>query len=150
MEKIEFRHCGIVVDDLDKSLSFYKDILGYKIISDTNESGNFISTILGFENVKVRTVKMKPNDQSNALIELLEFKSHRGDVHAEKDYKLYRIGPTHVALTVENLSELYIKMLDANIEFISEPKISADGNAKVVFCKAPEGTYFELVQILKK
>ena len=133
MVKIEFRHSGIVVDDLGESLSFYKDILGYTIVNDAEESGNFISTIFGLENVKVRTVKMKPNEHSNSLIELLEFKSHRGDVNAEKNYILYRIGPTHVALTVENLSKLYVKLLDANIEFISEPKISADGYAKVAF-----------------
>ena len=148
MVKIEFRHSGIVVDDLEKSLFFYKDILGYTIVNDAEESGNFISTILGLENVRVRTVKMKPNKHSNSLIELLEFKSHGGDINAEKDYKLYRIGPTHVALTVEDLSKLYIKMLDSGIEFISEPQISADGYAKVAFCKAPEGTYFELVQVL--
>ena len=149
MLKVEFRHSGIVVDNMNQSLSFYRDLLGYTIVNDADERGEFISAILGLNDVIVRTVKMKPNVNSNSLIELLEFKSHRGDVKSEREYNLFRIGPTHVALTIEDLSELYIKMLNTNIEFISKPKISPDGYAKVVFCKAPEGTFIELVEVLK-
>jgi len=149
MVNVEFRHAGIVVDDMNQSLSFYRDLLGYTIVNDADERGEFISTILGLDDVRVRTVKMKPNENSDSLIELLEFKSHRGNVNSEKEYNMFRIGPTHAALTVEDLSELYNKMLKANIKFISEPQISPDGYAKVAFCKAPEGTFLELVEVLR-
>ena len=148
MNNIEFRHSGIVVDNMEESLKFYKDLLGYIIVNDADERGEFISTILGLKDVKVRTVKMKPNESSNSLIELLEFKTHRGDIHLEKTYNLFRIGPTHVALTVSDLTALYSHLNDNSIEFISEPQVSPDGYAKVAFCKAPEGTFLELVEVL--
>ena len=149
MTNIEFRHSGIVVDNMEESLKFYKDLLGYTIVNDADERGEFISTILGLKDVKVRTVKMKPNESSNSLIELLEFKSHRGDISFEKTYNLFRIGPTHVALTVSDLTALYSHLINKSIEFISEPQISPDGYAKVAFCKAPEGTFLELVEVLR-
>ena len=34
------------------------------------------------------------------------------------------------------------------VEFISTPKVSEDGGVKVAFCKAPEGTHIELVELL--
>lgn len=36
-----------------------------------------------------------------------------------------------------------------SIEFISPPQVSPDSYAKVAFCQAPEGTYIELVELLK-
>ena len=43
---------------------------------------------------------------------------------------------------------MYSDFIDDGIEFISNPKISPDGYAKVAFCKAPEGTFIELVELL--
>ena len=38
--------------------------------------------------------------------------------------------------------------MDNKIQFNSSPQISPDGYAKVVFCRAPEGTMIELVEVL--
>ena len=79
------------------------------------------------------------------MIELLKFNSHPG---AENAKKLFDIGPTHFAVTVDNLDETVSKLKKEEIGFLSEPKVSPDAYAKVVFCKAPEGTFVELVEVL--
>ena len=54
---IEVRHIGIVVTNIEKSLKFYRDLLGLKIERSMNESGEYIDNMLGFENVHVKTCK---------------------------------------------------------------------------------------------
>lgn len=138
------RHVGIVVSDLEKSLWFYTQKLGFVVSKRMDESGGFIDKILGFENLNVITVKMTLNE--GQMIELLDFKTHRTK-HGSRS--INDIGPTHLAFTVSNVEDVYEELSKDGVEFISTPAISPDGNAKVAFCKAPEGTYIELVELLK-
>ena len=140
----EIRHTGIVVNDLKKSLWFYKEKIGFKVFKHMDESGPFIDKILGMKNINVTTVKMTL--KNNQMIELLDFYTHKKDILCNS---INDIGPTHLAFTVDNLDEMYSDFLNDGVEFISNPEISPDGLAKVAFCKAPEGTYIELVELLK-
>jgi catechol 2,3-dioxygenase-like lactoylglutathione lyase family enzyme len=138
------RHVGIVVTDLEKSLEFYVKKLGFVVSKRMNESGAFIEKILGFENLLLTTVKMTLQD--GQMVELLYF-----DTHKKEKIKrcINDIGPTHIAFTVNDLEKVYSDFTCDGVEFISSPEVSSDGCAKVAFCKAPEGTYIELVQLLK-
>ena len=40
----DIRHTGIVVFDLDRSMHFYMEKLGFKVLKRMNESGSFIDT----------------------------------------------------------------------------------------------------------
>jgi len=139
----DIRHTGIVVFDLDRSMHFYMEKLGFKVLKRMNESGSFTDQILGLENIEVTTVKMVI--KNNQMIELLDF-SMNNKVMKEKN--INDIGPTHLAFTVDDVDKMYSDFIDDGIEFISNPKISPDGYAKVAFCKAPEGTFIELVELL--
>ncbi len=136
------RHFGIVVQNIDESLFFYENLLGFKVFKKMEESGPEISTFLGIKNVKVTTIKMR--NQFNQMIELLYYQeqAHKNDVF------INQLGPTHLALSVSNLDDLYQNFKKQNIEFISSPIITDNKFAKVAFCKAPEGTFVELVEEL--
>ena len=140
------RHIGIVVSDKEKALHFYRDLLGLKVVKVMEESGEYIDNMLGLKNVRVNTVKMSA-DNGVTLIELLEFKSHLSRNGGAR--KIYSVGPSHVAFTVENLDEIYLRMSEAGIRFNAPPQRSPDGYAKVTFCSDPDGTPVELVQVLK-
>ena len=144
---ISIRHIGIVVEDIEKSLSFYRDLLGFEVAKDMFEEGGEIDVFLGMENVYVRTVKLK--DSNGMMIELLKFYSHRKDASSNADNQLVNIGCSHFALTVDNLDELYQKLKEKSIYFLSEPQTSSDNSVKVAFCKDPEGTFIEIVEVLK-
>ena len=137
------RHTGIVVTDLEKSLQFYTQKLGFKVSKHKDESGAFIDKILGLKNIVVTTVKMTLQD--GQMIELLDFTTHK-----EKAIKKHinNIGPTHLAFTVSRLDVIYLNFISDGIKFISKPEVSPDGYAKVAFCCAPEGTFIELVELL--
>ncbi len=140
------RHIGIVVSDLDKSLNFYRDLLGLKIVKDMNESGAYIDNISDLQGVQVRTVKMEADDGN--LIELLCYLSHPNSPNEKR--QINQIGCSHVAFTVENLDEEHNRLVQAGIQFNAPPQYSPDGYAKVTFCKDPDGSYIELVEVLLK
>jgi catechol 2,3-dioxygenase-like lactoylglutathione lyase family enzyme len=138
------RHAGIVVSDLDRSLSFYCDVLGFKIEKDMWESGEYIDNFSGLRDLKVRTVKM--SIPSGDMIELLWFGSHRpGSI--EKPC-MTDVGCSHVAFTVQDLDALYRELCAKGVVFNCPPQIPPDGGAKATFCRDPDGTLIELVEEL--
>jgi catechol 2,3-dioxygenase-like lactoylglutathione lyase family enzyme len=139
------RHFGIVTKDMGKSLHFYCDLLGLKIKKEMLEKGKFIDTILGLKNVKVRTVKMIAKEGST-LIELLEYRSHKGK--QRENYEIFDLGASHLAFTVDNLDKEYKRLKKAGVKFISAPRVSPDGKAKVAFCQDPNYVPVELVEEL--
>ena len=140
---MKFRHCGLVVSDIEKSIKFYTEMLGFNVEKDNLETGSFIDLICGLKNTIVRTVKMSLEEK--IVLELLEFQSH-----PSPDYRREIIskGFTHIALTINDLDEIYDKLYINGLECYCSPQISPDGNAKVTFCKDPEGNLLELVEEL--
>jgi len=139
------RHVGITVTNMEKSLMFYRDLLGLKIERNMDESGQHIDNMLSMKNVRVNTIKMSASDNGPTLIELLEFKSHpNNSIHTD----ISKIGTSHVAFTVDDLDAVYQRFTSAGIKFNAPPQYSPDGYAKVTFCQDPDGTNIELVQVL--
>tara|TARA_B100000941_G_scaffold270307_1_gene228166 strand:- start:469 stop:906 length:438 start_codon:yes stop_codon:yes gene_type:complete len=145
MHKIKnFRHIGITVQNLRKSVNFFVKDLGFKIHKKMNEKGNYIENMLNLEKVSVTTVKLKAPDGN--LVELLKFKNfpHKKNWQG----KIFFTGPTHFALTVKNLDTTF-KKLKKKYKFNAPPQYSPDGYARVTFFKGPENLHIELVEVLK-
>jgi|TARA_R110000824_G_C14943052_1_gene650069 lactoylglutathione lyase len=140
------RHVGIVVTDIEQSLQFYKDVLGFKILKKADESGTCIDNFLNIQNTNVTTVKMI--DPNNNILELLYFNSHPELSDTNKLRRLTEIGCSHFALTVNDLDTLYSTLKEQGIEFNHPPQVSDDGNVKVAFCRDPDGTFIEMVEEL--
>ena len=140
------RHIGVVVSDMEKSLRFYRDLLGLKVEKIMDESGGYIDNMLGLQNVRATTVTLSA-DNGAPLLELLKFESHICPNTGTRN--IFSLGPSHVALTVDNLDEVYRTMLKAGIRFNAPPQHSPDGYTKVTFCLDPDGTPVELVQVLQ-
>jgi catechol 2,3-dioxygenase-like lactoylglutathione lyase family enzyme len=139
----KIRHTGIVVSNLEDSLSFYRDLLGFSKVSLNEESGLYIDTMLGMEKTAVVTVKMECTDGQQ--IELLDY---RANMQRDRKHLINEIGISHIAFEVEDLHSLFAKLSEAGTPFISSPVTTPDGYAMVAFCIAPEGTHVELVEIL--
>jgi catechol 2,3-dioxygenase-like lactoylglutathione lyase family enzyme len=111
-----------------------------------DEKGPFLDAILGMNGARVRTVKLA-NSADAAQVELLAFEDPTPEVGAAPS--LVHAGPTHIAVTVDRLDDLYGRMRAAGVTFTTEPRVSPDGGAKVTFCRDPDGTALELVEVLK-
>lgn len=135
------RHTGIVVKNLEESLHFYT-LLGFTVSVMAAEVTGFISKISAKTGVDLTTIKLLAPDGS--MIELLDYK--RNVILLERT--MFGTGIAHIAFTVHNVEEVYKELRAEGIKFNSTPQVSPTGYAKVVFCKAPEGTFIELVEVL--
>ena len=139
----DVRHIGIVVSDMEKSLKFYRDLLGLKVKSLVNEEGKFLDNMLAHENVKNKVAKLV-TEQGNTLVELIDSRSYGN----KKDRDFFTIGASHFAFTVDDLEKTYDYLVKNGVKFTAPPQQTPDGFAKVTFCEDPDGTPIELVEVI--
>jgi catechol 2,3-dioxygenase-like lactoylglutathione lyase family enzyme len=138
------RHTGIVVNDIENAIKFWVNLLGFKVIIDQIEEGEFIDKLLGLDNVSVRTVKLAAQDGS--LVELLHFKSHKS--FPTWDGNPYKTGLTHIAFNVADISNV-VSILEHNgYAQVNRYQKSLSGKALVCYVKGFEGLLLELVEQL--
>ena len=138
------RHTGITVHNLQKTMDFFIDVLGFKLKKKMDEHGSCIDNMLNLKKVKVTTAKLKAPDGN--LIELLKFKNYKDK--KKWSGKIYSTGLTHMAFSVKNLDKSYKILSKKGVVFNAPPQLSPDGFAKVTFCKGPENFFIELVEEL--
>ena len=141
---IKIRHTGIVSKNLKKSIYFWVNLIGFRVVKTLNEEGDLIDKIIGYKNAKVKTIKLEDNFKN--LIEILFFLN--SPKQPKTKIKPYSLGYTHISLTVKNINYLYKNLKKNKIIFNSAPKISAEGRVIMTYCKTPEGAYLELVEEL--
>lgn len=138
-----FRHTGIICKDINKSLEFYQDFLGFEVIQDFWDDSQYINDITGLSNANVHMIKLKAED--GGVLELLDYINHP----TESIYqKIYNVGACHLALQVNDIEFAYSKLLKKGVAFLSPPILSSEGIAKVCFCMDPDDTRIELVEML--
>ncbi|GAX44100.1 glyoxalase/bleomycin resistance protein/dioxygenase [Tolypothrix sp. NIES-4075] len=64
------RAIGLTVTDSDRSLNFYTQALGFKVVSDTTVAGENYSKLEGVETAKIRIITLQLGDE---LIELMQY-----------------------------------------------------------------------------
>ena len=141
---VKLRHVGLAITNMERALKLYRDIFKLEVVWDQIESGKFIDRLSNIKDVKVRTVKLK--DISGGMIELLQYLSHPNEVNCDQ---INRIGCSHIAITVDNIDSMSKLLIDEGLKFHYKPQLSADGNAKVAFCRDAEGVLIEVVEQVK-
>ena len=140
------RHIGLVVSDIDRSKAFYEKHFGFAVKVEALETGECLDNCLSISDVCVKTTKMI--DSLGNILELLQFISHPMSPEENLRYPLNKIGCTHFAMTVKDISLLYSDLTAEGVLFTYPPQTSEDGHVKLAFCRDPDGTFIELVEEL--
>lgn len=143
IEVVGTRHIGIICEDLDKSLFFYKNILNLKVIQDFWDNSQYIQDITGIQNINVHMIKLKAGD--GTVIELLSYVTHPTHLIS---HSIINVGVCHIALQVNSAEKMYEKLLSYKYKPISKPILSSEGIAKVFFCLDPNNIRIEFVEML--
>ena len=138
------RHIGVVVNDIENAIKFWVDLLGFKVVTDQIEEGEFIDKLLGLSNVSVRTVKLAAQDRS--VVELLKFKSHKS--LPTWDGNPHTTGLTHIALNVKDISSIVSNLERHGYSQINRYQKDLNGKVLVCYVSGFEGLLLELVEQL--
>lgn len=142
----ELKRSTIFVKNLERSLQFYRDILGFSVIADHVIEGPEVSKLLGIPNVKVRIFMLQVGKQKTAQLGLLSFLSPI----KEKSHSKSQLTPAHALIfDCEDVEEIFKRMLESGEKPISKPVILG-GSVKTFACLDPDGIYVEFGQILHK
>lgn len=115
-------HAGIVVSDLERSILFYRDILGWKILfSDTLGIPN-LGEVMGVKDVKGRTVVLqKEVGNVQGMIELIEISNPRPSSSKEgRDFGTH--GLRLLSFRVNDIEKVYSDLIKKGVKFLSPPK----------------------------
>mgnify|MGYP003627330365 CR=1 FL=1 len=145
---IKLRHAGLTTQNMDRSLELYRDTFGLEVVWNEIEESPFVDRLSGMSDVKVHTVKLK--DEQGGMIELLQYLSHPDkNATANQTNLINKIGCSHIAITVENIEEMYNRLLELGLTFINKPERHPEVSvpATVAFCRDFDGTLIEIVEV---
>jgi catechol 2,3-dioxygenase-like lactoylglutathione lyase family enzyme len=139
-------HTSYTVGDMARSLAFYRDLLGFNVISDRPEVTNtYFRTIIGFPDGVIHAVMLEIPGTKHYL-ELFEYKHPRG---TPQDMSPNNPNSSHICYLVDDLPPLYERLVSAGVQFVSPPvEVDAGPNAggMAVYMKDPDGVVIELFQ----
>ena len=138
-----FRHSGIVVKDMEKSMHFYCEMLNHEVIVDFIEKGNYFENLIGLSKAEARVVKAGLPDKT--FVELIQFLNI--DFH-DKNFRGFNIrGCNHICFNDDDIEGTYNNLLNQGISFITPPLASEFDPVKTCFCYDPDGTLVQFVEV---
>lgn len=140
-----FHHVGITVRSLERSLAFYRDLLGLEVVFAWNPQAPYIGTLTGYPDVDLHSAILKLPGSTGRL-ELLEY---RGVEVEPTDPDNGRSGAAHVAFYIDDLDAVYQRLRNAGVRSVSEPvtpTIGPNAGGRAVYMLDPDGVRVELIQ----
>ena len=127
-------HVKYTVSDMDRSITFYRDRLGFELTYyATRENVPSYDTIMDLQDVKVR-VGMMEHSPTGFVIGLVQFLN---PVSTSRELKNNYIGASSLALQVKSADAEYRRLRAEGVEFVSPPtEIVRDGKAAAIACYA--------------
>ncbi len=139
-------HTGITVSDLDRSIEFYRDILGMRLLKVEPERASR-GEKLGVPGAIIQIAVMEYGNGYS--IELIQYKH---PVSPEFSMlPINTIGTAHIAFKVDNIDAQIKKMQELGVEFVGGPQCCVIDEGplagwKWIYFKDPDGTNLEFIE----
>ncbi|HEY2772739.1 MAG TPA: VOC family protein [Candidatus Binatia bacterium] len=144
MAVVRFGHIGICVSDLSRSVPFYRDLLGFRAMTQTDVRGEDADRLLGLRGVDQTTVFLERDGVRLALFEFRAPKSPPPDPPRQMN----RTGLAAIMLRVDDLDATLAKMREASVTVLDSTRTDYPAyGSRLVFVADPDGTLVELVEI---
>ena len=139
-------HVGIVVADMERSVAFYRDLLGMELLGSAYPfSGPLFDQVMALDNVRGNICMIK---SENVQLKLYEFETPES---AAKDpnYAVSDRGISHFGVNVNGIDAVYEKLLAAGVR-IHCPVLQFDSGMKATYARDPDGNVFELMELPRR
>ena len=138
-------HTGFTVSNLERSLAFWRDVLGFELSHRPHQTGDLASEITGVPGAEISIAVLKGYGHK---IELLQYLAPPDCKHV--DVRPCDVGFVHVAFTVDDLDAVLNKIASSGWKAAGKPQTLHSGpNAgkRVVYVRDPDGTTIEFMQL---
>ena len=140
-------HTGITVSNLERSLAFWRDVLGFEFSHTAHQTGERVEQITGIKGAELKLAVLKT--PAGQKIELLEYFAP-ADRRKNFDLRPCDLGHVHVALIVDDLEAVLERIAVSGWHAAGRPQMLTHGpNAgkRVIYVRDPDGATIELMQM---
>lgn len=138
-------HTGLTVRSLERSVAFYRDVLGFEEAFAWNPRAPYIAELVGYPTVDLHSAILRIPG-SDVFLELLEYRNVEADA---VDSGNANVGTAHIAFAVDDLDALYADLTARGVASVSAPvtpTIGPNKGGRAVYMIDPDGFRVELIQ----
>jgi catechol 2,3-dioxygenase-like lactoylglutathione lyase family enzyme len=138
-------HTGVTVSNIDRSIAFYRDVLGFEVTDKIDCRGEFFEQVTGVPTAEIIVAYVKAPGHT---LELLQYTSPVDRVPSTA--RPCDPGALHLAFRVRNIEAVIAAVRRAGVRPVNPliPEV-ADGPAKglkAVYTKDPDGIVIEFME----
>jgi catechol 2,3-dioxygenase-like lactoylglutathione lyase family enzyme len=148
MSQLRLNHVSVTCADLERSLAFYRDLLGLTVLDQGEvdfKASPAHREIIGLGDVRLRCAEIALGE--HAFLELFEYLEPRGKPVCSRTCDP---GDTHFALTVDtDIEGLHDRLTAAGVPTRSRPTTLTGGEwvgAKAFYASDPDGVTVEFIE----
>lgn len=144
-------HVGLTVSDLDRSIAFYRDILGLEFQGEIFMKGEETDKMFRKDNCKARVAYLNGSKAIEAPpVELIQFVDN--EIHKTQS-DLFTTSISEVCFYTDDIDSVYRTLIENHVECLSEPQyfdFRADGfgESRAFYFRDPDGIILEMMQPL--
>ncbi len=143
-------HAGFTVSDLDRSVAWYRDILGLELIRRQRNDNDYSRRIVGMADAVLELAFLGfpagSPAPSGQILELVQYLSPEGRT---PDLSTKDVGVGHLALSVDDLAAEYARLRGRGAQFHNPPVEIDEGHNRggwACYLLDPDGITIELIQ----
>jgi glyoxylase I family protein len=139
----DIHHTSFTVSDMERSVAFYRDILGMKVVRDSVQAGaefkgETTDNLTNCPGTELHIVFLSINER---LIELVQYTPEGKSL---MDNKTSDTGSAHVCFQMENIQAFYKKLSAHKVRMHCTPQNL--GGVWVMYFRDPDGIVLEVMQ----
>lgn len=142
-------HVGLTVSDMDRSIRFYRDILGLKFLGEILMEGPETEAMFQKKDCQARVAYLNGSEQINIPpLELIQFtdgkiQKQRGD--------LFTTSISELCFCTDDIDAVYQHLQDKQVECLSAPQdfdftSGGFGKSRAFYFRDPDGIMLEMMQ----
>jgi catechol 2,3-dioxygenase-like lactoylglutathione lyase family enzyme len=142
---LSLSHLGICVSDLERSLAFYRDALGFELVGE-HRVGEEFGPLMEVDDVRLESRMIR---RDGVTLELLAFESP-GCVGPAERRPMNQLGLTHLSLRVDDVDAVAAAIESAGGSVVEGTRSTFDfGEAHLdfLYCTDPDGVRIELMDL---
>jgi catechol 2,3-dioxygenase-like lactoylglutathione lyase family enzyme len=136
-------HSSFTVSDLDRSVAFYRDLLGFTVESQFEAQGTAIEQITALASAHLKVAHLL---LGSFRLELIEYLLPPG---RPIDLSTNNVGSAHIAFYADDVEKTYRELNRKGVRFKGTPVAAAPGRPRVAYFLDPDGITLELSEHIR-
>jgi len=137
---ISHNHSALTVSNLERSVAFYCEVIGFKVDVTLETESAAIKQITGFPDAHLKIAHLLLGD---FRLELIQYLAPQGKA---VDTSTCNVGTAHIAFFADDVDKTYRELQAKRVRFRGAPVSAAPGRPRVAYFLDPDGITLELSQ----